>query len=175
MRESFDLKISTVFFLGLCFAMIAILCGFVLGGVFGAAEEVLKKNLDRSGTAVLESVYKSDTSAKDAVVKKSWEYFKRAHLHWGSVGSTSLALMLTLILVCRITLVTQMAALSLGLGSCLYPLFWLLAGIYAPQMGGTGIAKEFFSWVGIPGAALCVLGVLGTLLCVIRNRFVTSE
>ena len=67
MRESFESKISTAFFCALCFAVTAILCGFVLGGVFGAAEDSLKSKLNQSGMVVLESVYKSDGAAKDAV------------------------------------------------------------------------------------------------------------
>lgn len=173
MRQSFAGEISTSFFLAIVFAILAIFLGFVLGGVFGAAEDSLKNGLNQSATEVLDSVYKSDVAAKDAVVKKSWEYFKRAHMHWGAIGSAALALILTLVLVCRPTKTARFCAVVLGSGALIYPSFWLLAGIYAPQMGGTGIAKEHFAWIGTPGAAFCILGVAGTLFCLVRDRFTT--
>ena len=54
---------------GLCLALLAVLFGFVLGGVFGAAESSIKKRLDNSGSAVLQSAYQGNVAAKDAVVK----------------------------------------------------------------------------------------------------------
>ena len=175
MREMSENKISGAFFLALCLAVTAISCGFFLGGVFGAAEDSLKSGLNQSGVAVLDSVYKSDGAAKDAVVKKSWEYFIRAHLHWGSIGSAALALILTLTLICRPTRAAKVIAVVMGAGALIYPLFWLLAGIAAPKLGGTGLAKEYFAWIGTPGAACCILGVFGTLFCLVRDRFTKTS
>ncbi len=76
---------------GLILALFAILFGFLLGGAFGAAETSIKEHLDASGSAVLSSVYHGDTQKKDAVVKKSWQYMKRAHLHGGVIGAAVLA------------------------------------------------------------------------------------
>ncbi len=81
--------IPTSMALGLSFSLLAILFGFVLGGVFGSVESSIKKRLDDSGTAVMESVYQGDVAAKDAVVNKSWTYLKRAHLHGGAIGGSS--------------------------------------------------------------------------------------
>ena len=74
---------------GVCLALLAILLGFVMGGVFGAVESSIKKHLDDAGAAVLHTVYQGDVAAKDAVVKKSWDYLKRAHLHGGAIGSAA--------------------------------------------------------------------------------------
>ena len=168
-------EIHPIIFFGLCCALMAILLGFILGGIFGGAEDSLKEWLDRAGTIVLESVYKSDVAAKDLVVKKSWEYFKRAHMHWGAIGSAALTSILALILLCRSARTAQVTVALLGVGSLVYPSFWLCSGIFAPQMGGTDVAKEYFYFLGKPGAAFCILGLGGTLLCVIRDRFAGSN
>jgi len=36
----------------------------------------------------LQSAYQGNVAAKDAVVKKSWEYLKRAHLNGGAIGTS---------------------------------------------------------------------------------------
>jgi len=58
--------------------------------------------------------------------------------------------------------------LSLGAGALLYSLFWLFAGFTAPSLGSTGAAKEALSFIAIPGAGLCLLGVVGTILSVLK-------
>lgn len=57
---------------GACLSLMAMLLGFSLGGAFGAAESVILRRLDRSGTAVLQTVYRGDVAAKDAVLKASF-------------------------------------------------------------------------------------------------------
>ena len=52
-------------FAGICLALTAILFGFGLGGAFGAVEDSIKKRLDDSGTAALETAYHGDVAAKD--------------------------------------------------------------------------------------------------------------
>jgi len=131
---------------GACLSLLAILLGFSLGGAFGAVEAPIKKHLDDSGSAVLESVYKGDAAAKDAVVKKSWEYLKRAHMHGGAIGT----------------------------GALLYSLFWLWAGLKAPGIGSTGAAKESLSFIAIPGAGLSILGLCGTIISVVKAGFSTE-
>ena len=66
---------------GACLALLTMLLGFLLGVSFGAKESSIMAHLDKSGTAALQSVYNGDNAAKDMVVKKSWVYLKRAHLH----------------------------------------------------------------------------------------------
>lgn len=166
---------SGAVFLGVVFSVSAILLGFGMGAVFGGAEDKLKKNLNVSADAVFETVYARDAAAKEAVVKKAWDYFKRAHMHWGAIGSASLSCIAVLILLCRPGVSVNAVAVLLGAGALIYPLFWLLAGIYAPALGSTGAAKKMFEWLGIPGSMACILGVLGTLFCLFRSRFSRSE
>lgn len=160
---------------GACLSLLAILFGFVLGAAFGAIEGPIKQRLDDSGSAALQSVYKGDVAAKDAVVKKSWEYLKRAHMHGGAIGTAALATIAILILLCPLGLVAQLSALAFGSGALLYSLFWLLAGFMAPGLGSTSAAKESLSFIAIPGSGLCILGLCGTIISVMKTTFLKSD
>lgn len=150
-------------------SLFSILFGFVLGGLFGAVESSIKNRLNNIGNNVLQTVYHGDVAAKDTVVKKSWEYLQRAHLHGGSIGTAALASIITLIVLSRLGRVAQWSALAFASGALLYSLYWLLAGFTAPGIGSTSIAKESLSFIAIPGAALCLLGLCGTLCCLIKT------
>lgn len=155
---------------GICLALTAVLLGFGIGGAFGAFEDPIKARLDASGTAVLETAYKGDPAAKDAVVKKSWSYLIRAHLHGGAIGTAALAATTLLILLTRLDLAAQLSSAAFGAGALLYSLFWLLAGFTAPGLGSTGAAKKALEFVAVPGAGLALLGLLGTFFCIVRER-----
>lgn len=161
--------------LGACLSLLAIFFGFVLGGAFGAIEGPIKKRLDDSGAAVLQSVYKGDVAAKDAVVKKSWEYLQRTHTHGGTIGTAALASIAALILLCRLGLVAQLSALAFGSGALLYSLFWLFAGLLAPGIGSTSVTKESLSFIAVPGAGLSILGLSGIIYSVIKACFSKSD
>jgi hypothetical protein len=59
---------------GIILALLAIGFGFVLGGLFGGAEDSIKDHLLSSADAVVDSVYDGDEQRRDAVVSKSWVY-----------------------------------------------------------------------------------------------------
>lgn len=160
---------------GLCLALLTIFFGFALGGAFGAAEAPIKKRLADSGTDALETAYAGDAAARDAVVKKSWEYLQRAHLHGGAIGTAAVASILTLFLLCRPGAVPTFSALAFGAGALLYSLFWLIAGFKAPGMGSTGAAKESLQFIAIPGAGLCLLGLAGTIVSVVKDRLLAKS
>ncbi len=153
----------------LLLSLTAILFGFGLGGVFGAAEDSIKGTLKDSGAAVLDTTYKGDKAAMDAVVSKSWSYMKRAHLHGGAIGTASLASILALLLLARRDKLAQGSALAFGLGGLLYGVFWMAAGFMAPGLGSTDAAKEALRFLAIPGAGLSILGLLGTLVAIARD------
>lgn len=153
--------------IGIVMSLLTIFSGFVLGTAFGANEEGMKQSLHAAGDEVLDSVYGGDTAAKDAVVAKSWVYLQRAHLHAGAIGTTSLVSIVLLILICRLGILANITAVSFGLGSLMYSAYWLLAGFKGPSVGDMHKAKESLDFLAIPGAGLCLLGVLGTLVCVI--------
>lgn len=156
---------------GACLALLAILLGFTLGGAFGLVEGTIKKHLDDSGSASLQSAYAGDVAAKNAVVAKSWVYLQRAHLHGGAIGAAALASILAMILLARPGTSTNVSALAFGAGAILYPLFWLLAGLTAPAAGSTGAAKESLTVIAIPGAGLCILGLCGTIFSIAKACF----
>ncbi len=156
---------------GACLALITMLLGFLLGVAFGAKESSIKAHLDKSGTAALQTVYSGDIEAKEAVVKKSWVYLKRAHLHSGAIGAAAIGAILMLILLCRLDLIAKLSSLALGSGALIYSLFWLFAGLVSPGAGSTSVAKESLSFIAIPGAGLCVLGMLGTIYSVVKSNF----
>lgn len=156
---------------GAILSLMSILFGFSLGGGFGAAEDAFKSRLAESGNAVLETVYKGDAAAKDAVVKKSWDYLIRAHLHAGAIGTASLASIATMILLCPLTGIAQLSAVAFGAGALIYSGFWLMAGFMAPGLGSTGAAKKALEVVAVPGAGLCLIGAFGTLFCVAKASF----
>ncbi len=166
--------IPTAMAAAMCLSLLAVLLGFVLGGIFGAIESSIKGHLDDSGIAALETAYGGDVAAKDAVVRKSWAYLKRAHMHGGAIGSVAIGCILTLITLCRLGPVEKTSALALGAGALLYTLYWLLAGLTAPGLGSTGVAKESLSFVAIPGAGLCILGLCGTIFSVAKTCFSKS-
>ncbi len=153
---------------GALLALLAILFGFALGGAFGAAEDSIKGRLAASGEAALESAYGGDVAKKDAVVSKSWTYLKRAHLHGGAIGAAALASILLLALAGNGGLLDKLSSLAFGGGALVYAVFWLGAGLKAPGMGSTGAAKESLSYLAIPGTALCMVGLLGTIVVLAR-------
>lgn len=61
------------------------------------------------------------------------------------------------------------SASAFGAGALLYSTFWLAAGLSAPSVGSTGQAKEALSFLALPGAGLCLLGIGGTLLSILRQ------
>lgn len=160
---------------GFVLALLAILFGFLLGGTFGVAEDLIKGQLRSSADAVLDSVYHGDTAKRDAVVKKSWTYLKRAHLHGGAIGAAALGSILLLALMGSPGALEKSAAAAFGAGALLYPSFWLAAGFSAPAVGSTHDAKEALGFLALPGAGLCILGLVGTLVATVRHVFFTGS
>ncbi|MCE5194853.1 MAG: hypothetical protein LLF28_05260 [Nitrospiraceae bacterium] len=156
---------------GILLALIAVLFSFGLGGTFGIGEEVIKKYLDDSGKSVLESVYKGDAQKMDAVVKKSFSYLIRSHLHGGAIGVFSLAAICILILVSKLGLIEKLSSLALGIGPLSYSLFWFCVGLKAPFLGNTGAAKNSFELLAIIGGGLSILGLFGVIFSVWKNCF----
>jgi hypothetical protein len=141
-------------------ALFTIVYSFVLGGVFGGAEETLRGSLKASGEAVLGPVYGGDAAKLKTVLDKSWTYCKRAHLHGGGIGVAVLGALALLAALSRpAARVRAGIALALGLGAVGYSVFWLLAARAAPALGGTDLAKESLSWLAVPSAGLLLLGL----------------
>lgn len=157
---------------GILLSLTAILLGFVLGGAFGGIEPTIKGRLAASADAVMTTAYGGDVVARDAVLAKSWTYLQRAHLHGGSIGTAALAAIAILLLTTRVGRIAQFSAVAFGAGALIYATFWLVTGFSAPGMGSTGAAKKAFEWIAIPGAGLAILGAVGTMIAVWRDRSV---
>ncbi len=145
---------------GALLALLTILFGFAMGGVFGAFEAPLKQSLSERAESVRDAVYGGDSARMTSVLDKSFTYLKRAHLHAGSIGAVALGAILLLAALRRPrTIVRQSAALALGVGGLAYAAFWLLAARAAPTLGSTDLAKESLSWLAVPSAGLLLLGI----------------
>lgn len=143
-----------------------LLYGFGIGLAFGAAEDSIKKSLDDRAQAALATHYAGDPARAKPVVDKAWTYQKRAHLHAGGLGATTLVLTLLLALAVGPSLVARATAVVLGAGGLGYSVFWMVAGFAAPGMGGTGAAKEAYAWLAMPSSGGLVLGTLATFALV---------
>ena len=128
--------------LGTALALLTLLYGFGLGGTFGAFEDNIKGHLMSEAQQVLDTEYGGDEAAMKKVTDKSWVYFKRAHLHANGLGTAALGLILLLAHLSLDRRIRRLTALVLGMGALGYPLFWMLAALRAPGMGGTSVVKE---------------------------------
>ena len=148
---------------GISLAVLSVGFGFGLGGVFGALEDQIKDHLSESAKAVMKTTYAGDAAKAKKVVKKAWGYFKRAHLHGGAIGSAALALILLLSVTPGFSRIKPVIAFALGFGALGYSIFWMLAGLWAPGLGGTGAAKELLKWLAVPTSFSILLGLGMTL------------
>ncbi|MFH2048446.1 MAG: hypothetical protein ABIJ12_03280, partial [bacterium] len=117
---------------GLLLAIITILYGFSLGGIFGAFEDNIENYLQERADSVYETIYNSDVNQMKSVLSKSWTYFKRAHLHANGIGTTALVLILLLSFLEYNRKIKTITALALGLGAIGYSSFWMFAALKAP-------------------------------------------
>lgn len=157
----------TQFKTALLLSLLTIAFGFGLGAAFGANEAALKGDLKARGEAALETVYKGDTQAMEKVVSKSWVYYKRAHLHANGLGTSALVIVLLLAALPSVNFRWRwITAIAQGVGSLGYSLYWLFAGMRAPSMGDTHIAKESLDFLAIPGSGCCILGLVSVIVIV---------
>jgi len=154
---------------GIAIALVAILFGGSLGLSFGCCEDDIKGSLRASADAVLDKHYNGDANKAVDTVKKSWVYFKRAHLHSQTMGV--MAIVFALLTVALKFQPKYQLGISLlgGLGSLGYGLFWLLAALLAPGMGSTHAAKESVGWIAqLSGGAFFISGVAIFVLILLK-------
>jgi hypothetical protein len=157
---------------GVLLALLSIAFGFTMGALFGAVEGSLKGGLEADGKAALAERYGNDPAALKAVLDKSWVYLQRAHLHGGGIGAVALGLCLLLAsLGSGSPRLRAAAAACAGAGALGYSVYWLLAGLRAPGMGGTSAAKASLEWLAVPASGLAIVGLLLTLGLAARALF----
>lgn len=153
---------------GLAVAVSTVLFAFVLGGVFGLNEDLIKSRLAASASAVTATVYHGDAAAAQPVLAKSWDYMQRAHLHGGAMGTAAIGLTVVMILLGTAPRTTRVLSLALGVGALGYAVFWMWAGFIAPGLGGTGAAKEALRWLAMPSAGAVMLATAAVAVLCIR-------
>ena len=142
-------------------AIIAILYGGMMGLSFGCCEESIKKTLNISAQEAIAANYDGDQAKANEIVKKSWTYMKRAHLHSQTMGVISIAFSLLVAWLSYPAKAQLAISLLSGFGSLGYGLFWMIAGYMAPGMGSTGAAKESIGLIAqASGGAFFVSGLL---------------
>jgi hypothetical protein len=156
-------------------ALLTLIYGFVMGAVFGALEDQLKEDLFKRGHAQIEDVYNGDAAQLEAVVNKSWIYYKRSHMHANGIGAVSLVLSLVLTLFIEYSKWPIRVAALFSIGGLGYGLFWLLAGYHAPVAGSTDAAKAAFAWLAIPSTAMMLFGLMATMVYVLKYWFLPKR
>lgn len=156
---------------GVLLCLLGILFGFGLGGAFGAFEESLKGGLQADADAALATHYGGDAAKAKAVVDKAWSYYKRAHMHGGAIGAAGLAVIGVLAAARAARKLSVLAPLLMGIGSLGYPIFWLLAGMRAPGLGGTGAAKDSLEWLAVPTSGAAMVGLVLATFAAISALF----
>ncbi len=161
---------------GTLLALITLLWGFGMGGVFGAFEHGIKDHLSAAAEAAAPGVYGGDEAKKKKVTAKAWVYFKRSHLHANGIGAAALAVCVLLGTLTRAPEVVRGAsALGMGLGGLGYAIYWMLAALKAPGLGSTGAAKEALGWIAIPSAGLATLGLCAGLGAYVYHAFIAAQ
>ncbi len=160
---------------GLLFALLTLVYGFGLGGTFGAFEENIKEHLKNNAREVLTTTYNGNEAKMKKITDKSWVYFKRAHLHVNGLGTASVILIILVSFLPISNKVKSINAVFLGVGSLGYSLFWMFAGLKAPGMGSTGLAKESLAWIALPSSGLCIVGLIMIVALVIISLFVKGK
>ena len=127
---------------GILISMIAILFGGSLGLSFGCCEKDIKDFLQANANSAPAAIYDGKEDRKEGVVKKSWVYLKRAHLHSQTMGVIAISFSLLVAWLNFIPKIQFGVSLLSGVGSLGYGVFWLGAALLAPGMGSTHDAKE---------------------------------
>jgi hypothetical protein len=156
--------------LGLVLAGLTLLFGQGVGIGFGLAEDTIKARLKASAAAVRDTTCQGDEAAARAVLDKSWSYLQRAHLHAGGMGTTAVALLVSVGLVGASRRWNLAIGLGLWAGGLGYSVFWLWAGFRAPGLGSTGAAKESLRWLAMPSSGAFVLATLAVLVLLLRSH-----
>lgn len=160
---------------GVLVAIIAILFGGSMGLSFGCCEEDIKRILNSSAQEAMADKYEGDQAKADKVVKKSWVYMKRAHLHSQTMGVISIVFSFLVAWLAYPAKAQFAVSLLSGIGAMGYGLFWMLSGFLAPGMGSTVAAKESVGLIAqASGSAFFVAGLLLFGILVYR-MFVTKN
>ena len=156
---------------GILLSVITLAFSLIMGALLGSLEDNFREHLKAKAEQVLDTKYNGDVEQMERTANRSLGYFRRAHFHAAGLGIVSLGLIFVLMLLSADNRIKKITAICLGIGSLGYSQFWLFAGLKAPGMGGTQLAKESLNWLARPSAGLCILGVIAVLGLLISTLF----
>lgn len=160
---------------GLALSILAILFGGLMGLSFGCCEDSYKDFLSESAQSVLTQKYNGDAAAAKKVTSKSWVYLKRAHLHSQTMGVIAIVIsLLAAGMALKKEFQMGISILS-GLGSLGYGVFWFLAALLAPGMGGTHQAKEAVGLIAQLSGGSFFVSCVALLFFFARHVFMTPQ
>jgi len=149
-------------FVGVFLSLGALVIGELHGMAFGAKEADIKAGYKKTAQASVSVLKSPEAQAKAA--SKAWKYLKRAHMHFMGLGTAALVLCLFLGLMPGARMPRMFAAIAVGFGAFIYPLFWTLVSFKTAAVGA-GAAKESLGWIAQIGAGLGFLGLIA--ICVL--------
>jgi len=171
--------------LGAILSLLTILFGFGVGVAFGLYEDDMKKNLKDKALMTVEAdkskplekqIYKGDMAKVDKISNKSFKYLIRAHLHSSGLGAIAMSLIILLSFMTGVpSVVRWIVSFMLGLGSLMYSMAWMYAGLKAPLLGSTGAAKQSLYFMAGPSIVMCVVGVFAVLVLVVYQAYIKKE
>ena len=151
-------------------AVAAMAGGVFIAILFGVNEEMFKNRIAAGLKHNVEIQAIADPDEKAAKLEsetsKDWRYYQRYHLHATGIGAMMLGLLLLLGRLEAPYKLKAIASYLVAVGGFLYPLVWLFAAIYGPQMGRHE-AKEAFAIFGYSGGFFLV-GILLTFVLVAK-------
>ena len=163
---------------GLVLGLIAILFGWGLGILFGAAEDWLRAGFIADAEAN-RAFYVQKAGSEEGATKlieridaSAFAYFIRAHLHAGAIGSIAIGASLLLAFLSVNPGLKTAASSLLGFGALGYSVFWMWAGLRAPSLGSPGAARESLRWLAWSSSGALIVGALLTLVLVVNDLFV---
>jgi hypothetical protein len=151
-------------YVGLIFALAALLAGQMHGMAFGAKEDAIIESF--RATAEAAAATHGSPEAVNKAVDGGWKYLKRAHEHFMGLGAMAVALCLLIGHATVKPLYKKFAATAVGFGAFTYPFFWFLVANKTPAVGAH-TAKESLSLIAQAGAGAGFLGLIGTFVIVI--------
>lgn len=148
-------------------ALLCIIGGVFISILFATQEDYFKDHIKQGLSRnikiqeIADPVKKTETLKSEA--EKNWRYFQRFHFHATGIGAMMIGILLFLTQVNAPALSKNITSYMVAIGGSLYPLVWLFAGIYGPEMGRNE-AKEAFAIFGYMGGVFLLGGVYALVL-----------
>ncbi len=130
----------------------------------GTSEDAIIEGWIANGMPLLDSMYKGDMAALEAMAEKDWDVLNRAHVHWAGLAAATLGITLVLIFTKVPNWYKSATSIALGLGAILYPLSWFYIAMNLTTLGKA--AKDdvhLLAGAGIAGVGLGTLAVVAAL------------